>query len=257
MQVPKTTIIPAELCNFVLTSKLIRPFQVFIYLKSKCSGKIRLSKSDMDNVALDLGLKSGKTINSCIKKLIEINWVGFSPRSGFYFIKGFEKIRKQHKFYRRRGVEFNLDEIRDLKGFLIATSISLLINAQKRRKRAVERSMSGSKTPACLRSFYFEIANEALAKILRISISTAFEWKNLAEKQGYIKIRKHFAEIDVNPKLAKEFKSQKGVPSHLIRFRAGKLWIQKSDTVVSYINFRRRAKITEFNKNTNSYYPFF
>lgn len=257
MPVPKTTLIPAEMCVYVLTSKLVRPFQVFILLKSKCCGKMRLSKSDMDNVALELGLKSGKTISTCLKKLIEINWVGYSKRSGYYFIKGFNQIRKQHKFYRRRGAEFSLDEIKNLKGFLIATTIGLLINAQKRRRWAVELSMGGSKTPAYLRSKYFEMANEALAKILKISISTAFEWKNLAEVQGYIKIRKRFTELNIDPKCSYRLKRLKGVPGHLIRYHDGKLWIQKSDTVFSNVTFRRRAKITEFNKITNSYELFF
>jgi hypothetical protein len=253
MPVPKTTIIPAEMCSYVLSSKLVRPFQVFVYLKSKCSGKIKLNKEDLDNVASKLGLKSERTVKYCLKKLIDSRWIGFSPRSGFYFIKGYDQIRIQHKFYRRRGAEFSLDEIKDLKAFLIATTIGLLINAQKRRRRAVEPSMARSKTPASLRSFPFEISNEALAKILGISVSTAFEWKNLAAKQGYIKIRKHYAEIDIDPRFSQEFKNKRGVPGHLLRYRSGKLCIQKSDTVVSHITFRRRAKITEFNKKTNSY----
>lgn len=242
--IPKTINIPIELCFDALSTKKVRPLQVFVYLKLKCSGKIKISQQFLKNIANDLGLKSSKTVITSIVDLQNRQWISKSNKSGYYFVKGFESIRKLLNLSKRAGAEFIINDIKNFKAFLIAAIISHLINLQQRRLKAVERSKGDSKTSAFKQSLYYPMANAALAKIMGISISTAFEWKKLAEKQGYIKIRAIPRKIDyLNPHILNQFKKYGDMPSNQLRLKNGIIYEQQPDIVLSTVTLRRRRKL--------------
>src|SRR5665811_967091 len=101
--IPKTINIPIELCFDALSTKKVRPLQVFVYLKLKCSGKIKISQQFLKNIANDLGLKSSKTVITSIVDLQNRQWISKSNKSGYYFVKGFESIRKLLNLSKRAG----------------------------------------------------------------------------------------------------------------------------------------------------------
>lgn len=245
MALPLTLVIPTEMCLYALKNRFVRQFQVYVYLKSLCSGKIILGKKDLERIAIDLGLKSIKTVKDCINELLKKNWMGFSKRSGHYFIKGFDEIRQLCSFYFRGAAEFCIDDIQCFKEFLTAVVIGSLINTQKSAILAVERKMGRSKTPAGMRtSKYFPIANKALSEILNVSISTAYELKRASKNQGFIKIRNN-REIVVNikPENLNEFKKYGNTPRNIIRCSKGRIFLQLPDLCYSKIHFRRRKKL--------------
>jgi len=243
----KTIIIPIEICAYALTKKEVRALQVFIYLKLKCSGKIKINQQFLKNIAIELGLKSIKPIKTSIADLLLRHWISRSNKSGYYFVKGFERIRKLHNFRKRTGAECSISDIKNFKAFLIASVISNLIIAQKRRLRAVERTKGGSKTSAFKQSFFYPVANGALAKILGISISTAYEWKKLAKKQGYIKIRANSRKIDyLDPETLNQFKKYGDRPVKGTRTKKGHVFEQLPDNVYSSVSLRRRRKLEVF-----------
>jgi hypothetical protein len=240
----KTINIPIEICSDALKKRRVRALQVFIYLKLKCSGKIKIDQQFLKNTANELGLKSIKTIKASITDLLHRHWISISNKSGYYFVKGFDRIRKLHNFQKRNGAEFSIDDIKKFKAFLIAAIISNLINAQKRRLKAIELSKGGSKTTAFKQSFFYPVANGALAKILGISISTAYEWKKLAKKQGYIKIRANSRKIDdLYPETLNQFKKYGDKSVKGIRTKKGHVFEQLPDNVYSKVSLRRRRKL--------------
>lgn len=240
----KTINIPIELCAYALSAKIVRLLQVLVYLKLKCSGKIIINRQFLKIIATELGIKSIKTIETSIADLQKRQWISKSNRSGYYFVKGFERIRKLHNFRRRNGAEFSINDIKKFKAFLISAVISNLINAQKRRLRAVERPKGGSKTSAFKQSLFYPVANGALAKILGISISTAYEWKKMAKKQGYIKIRANSRKMDyLDPETLNQFKKYGDISVKGIRTKKGHVFEQLPDNVYSKVSLRRRRKL--------------
>lgn len=141
--VKKPIIIPIEVCQDALTNKTVRKLQVFIWLKLNCSGKIKINPDVEKSIAQSIGVKSHKTVKSSIQYLLEKQLITRSKKSGYYFVKGFESIRRVEGFTKRTGAEFNLKYIKNFKGFLVAAVISQLISVQKRRLWVIERKKTG------------------------------------------------------------------------------------------------------------------
>ncbi len=246
-------LIPVEMCSFALSQKFIRPCQLYIYLKSKCSGKIILHKKDLKLIAETLGLSSGRTIQNNLKILRQANWIGYNPKTNIYFIRSFDCVRTQHGFISRSCAEFDKREIKQFKAFLAGAIISNLVNSQRRGKWITERQKGRSNQIIRQPSVYFPVANLALAKVLNVSISTAFEFKKLAHKAGYIKLEKNFKDTRVNPKFAKAYKRNYSEIAHKIKFHQGKLMIQGIDTVFPCVRFKRRKKIETYIKGNSNF----
>lgn len=232
------------MCHEALYNNKVRALQTFVWLKIRCSGKIKITKEVLVDMAKDLDLKSIKTIKSNIEYLLDKHWITHSKKSGYYFIKGFEDIRKMEGMSKRTGVEFDITDIRNFKGFLIGSVISNLIGIQRRRLWVTERQKGGSITVTHKPPTFFPVANNAIAKIFNVSISTAWEWKKLAQKQRFIRIRKNYNAVKINPdflpalrKYGEESFARKA------RFWKGKVREQLPDTITSNLTLRNRKKL--------------
>ena len=248
---PKTIIIPIEMCHYALYNNKVRALQIFVWLKMKSSGKIKITKQVLEDMANDLGLKSIKTIKSNIDHLQEKKWITLSKRSGYFFISGFERIRKMEGFAKRTGAEFDIKDIRNFKGFLIGSEVSNLIGIQRRRLWVTERQKGGSMTVTHIPPTFYPVANMVIAKIFNISLSTAWEWKKLAQKQRFIRIRRNFRPLKVNPgvlpalrKYGEESFTRKA------RFWKGKIREQLPDTIATNMTLRNRKKLRSDGKKS-------
>ena len=232
--------IPIDLCEFTIRKRFYRPLQLFIYLKTICSGKIRSGDLDLQEAGNAIGLSSVRAVKNNLNKLKQENWIGFNKKSNYYFIRGFDKIREQYGFKARGAVEF---EILSLKAFIAAAIIAKLINSQKRKRKATERVKGRSNHIACLSSIYFPVANKGLAKILSISISTAYELKLLAEAAGYISIKKTFIWTGIQKGEAPFFK--RGLPelANKVKTETGEIRLQGIDQVSHRLRFDKRKKL--------------
>jgi len=247
--------IPVELCQWALANKHVRELQVFIWLKMNCSGKIKITPEVLHNITKELGLKSAKTVKSAISVLMDRKWITFSKRSGYYFIKGFESIRKKEGFKRKTAVEFSIRDIRRFKGFLVAAVISNLIAVQKKREWLSERKNGRSKTEGHLPSLFFPVANIVIAKIFKISLSTAWEWKKLAQKQRFIRVRRNSKALKVDTNLLPALRKYSDDSlSAKLRFSKGKIQEQLPDTIATNLTLKSRKKIRKGMENFRKIY---
>lgn len=240
--------VPVELSAKVLSCKLIRPFQIYLKLNSMCSGKIKIDNAVKNYLLNELNLKSVKTVNANLKILLSLNWVGYNPKSQIYFIRGIDQLRKIEKCFSRAACEFRINDINKLKAFLVGSVISNLINRQKRIKKTLERNNGRSKHGCSGSPDDFPIANEALAKCLKVALSTAYEHKQIAVQHGYLKIRPVLHPIIYGGKhLFKELKIlyRKADPdkAHLVRVFNNHLYFQGTDHVSTNLQVVRRRKI--------------
>ncbi len=231
------------MCQSALMNKTVRELQVFIWLKMYCSGKLKITAEVLRNIMADLGISSVKTVWVGINSLLNKGWITLSRRSGYYFIRSFERIRELEGFSKRTGAEFSFRDIKNFKGFLVGAVISQLIAVQKKKEwlLVTERIKGRSLTVTSIPHLYYPVANDALAKILGVSKSTAYEWKQLARKQGFIKIRRKYRKLGyLDTGNINQYKKYGDMTAGRICFREGKYYEQLADTVYSKIVLKSR-----------------
>jgi hypothetical protein len=198
---------------------------------------------ELTYIAETLDLKTKKAVKNNINLLLERNWIDFDKSTGYYYIRGFDKIRKLLGLKKRTGAEFNSKDIKKFKGFITGAVIGYLAISQRRKRRAGDLNSGRSNAPARHNLQYYEVANTGIAKILKVSVSTAFEYKQLAKKEGYILVKKRLLSIGVPAKYIELYKNVNPDEANKIRTSNGDLLIQQIDLITPCISFRRRKKI--------------
>ncbi len=232
-------LIPIELCEFCLVNKISKPFQLYMLLKLRCSGKKRISKSEINEMATELGYRSERSIRNNLKELQKYNFVGHNPKSGYFFIRSFDKIRVMHGLMNgRMGVFFYKEDLKSFKAFLIGAVIAKTVYINKMREKALGLRRESPKHSAP--SSYFPISHSFLANNLDIASSTAADYKNIAAKAGYITIKKVLTPLDIDWRIVHLYKRAVPEEAHKIRVLNKNVFLQESDLVGSNMEFKRR-----------------
>ena len=236
-------LIPIELIIYSYRNKFIRPFQLYVFLKAISSGKIRLTKSDISHIAGLFGLKSARAITNNLKLLISKKWISYCNRSSYYFIRGYDKVGLLNEVNCLKRAEFDARKISEFKAFLGGAIISYLVNRQKWAKWLRERKNGRSLQSFHKPTIYFPVASLTLAKLLCISISTAFELKALAVRFGYVSVKKNFTHTGLTKSNLNQFKRTMPEIAHRVRIRRKKIVIQDTDTFCPGVRLKKRKKI--------------
>ena len=83
--------IPISLCQLVLQKKLVKPFALYLILKTHGSGKLKINRSVINAIAHQQGVNQ-RTIKNNLARLCELNWTGFNPKSSILFVRGFDSL---------------------------------------------------------------------------------------------------------------------------------------------------------------------
>lgn len=202
--------IPVGIIDFVLQHKFSKPFQLFIYLKCNSSGKVHEHSRLFYSISQQFDIKDQRTINTYLGKLLSLNWIGYNPHSGYYFIRSFDAIRKKHNIKNRKAAIFDYRDINlAAEAFLPGAIICSEIKAQqyywevsKRRLAKFATKILGvanqnfpaSDTP---RPDYYGLSNKSIGTRLYCKQTRACELKQQAEQAGYLKTKKQFDVIAV------------------------------------------------------------
>lgn len=248
-------LVPVDMCEFVCREKFFRPAQIYLYLKSQCSGKIKLTSKVIEEAADAIGV-SYRTIKNNIKKLIQRNWIGLDKKSKMCFVRGFDKVCKIESWKSKTGAWWNVTKVKLTKGFFIGACISYLARVQKRNKflelrekrLSAQQRVSAKHDKRFSLPTHYPMACNALAQIYGISTSTAYLWKQLADKYGFIDLKKKVKHISSNPKEYPYIKKGMSEVAHLLFIgRNGCIYMRLPDEVAPLVTFKRRPK-TKSNK---------
>lgn len=239
----KTMCLPVELCQYVLTNKLTSPLKLFLALKFRCDGITKLNKEDLIEIGSSIRLTSYRAVKNNLNKLIQLNWVGYNTKTQIYFIRGFERIRTQLRFKRRKGAEFSISDIPEIKAFCFSSVVTTLINEQKRKIWNKEGGVQSNGCALQPPSNSFPVALKALSKILNISPSTAFLFKQEAIRIGYLKRTKYCIKSNIPSKQIKLFKKKNKEIANMVYIQNGKLRIRDIDRIQSFVILKRRKNI--------------
>ena len=240
-------LISVEFAEMVVREKWTNLFKLYLYLKwySK-SGKIKLKdKTIYQN--RPKGLKDRETFRKNLKQLISLNWVGYNPKSGYLFIRGFNFLNSQHGVKSKSAVLFYYEEnINYLQVFLFAAVVghkAIWQVSRKRFGRKKGRSKQNRRSPAFL---YAQHYNGFLADIFQLDKARIRRLKKKAKELGYLNFRHVFDDsTKIHIKNSKELKTLKIHYPEIgkrVRYIDEKLVIQQADSFESLLHFRRRRK---------------
>jgi len=242
----RSLLLPTDLCQFVLMNKLAKPFQLFVLLKACCSGKFKITEKEIEDIRVILGLESTRTVANNLKVLQKRNWIGYNKKSGYYFIRSFAAVKSIEKLKFKTAAEFTTNLIRDFKAFLVGAVIGNIIRFKIWQIRELEQINGCSKHSSNLRFRYYKMANTYLSKILNVSISTAYEYKQLARDAKFILIEPtirriwankcKFALADQATKIRKCYREIE----HKIRIFPHGVFEQMEDRVLACISLKRK-----------------
>lgn len=256
--------IPIVLCHLVIRKKFFRPFQIWLYLKGRCSGRIKITSKELKIIAQDLRV-TPRTVKNNLKILKTKNWLGEDPNYRYYFfIRGLKKVMDIEKIEGRKAIctsiKYEVNNFQKFKGFIIGASIGYLTNYQKWKricKLKLEYLKVNSKHDLSKHiPSYFPVSCTAYAKIFGCCIRTASKHKKLAKITGYIKIKKvlnpiYLLEKKVEAKYASHYKKANPEIAHKVRIINGYLHFEDSDLIQPSSSLEYSKKHSSFSKRSS------
>lgn len=190
-----------------VTQGMEKALGIFLYLKFNSSGKIHKDALPFRTIKWDLGISQERTFMKHFKKLLDANWIGFNNITGYYFIRGFDRLRIEYNYKSRQAVTLQYHDLRVLKAFLVAAIIGSKVNLQKyywqyvaKRKLKPVANKRDATSPAKVYvnqvpPEYHGLGLNGIAKLLGCKKTRASQLKNSAAKAGFIKVNHKFSEL--------------------------------------------------------------
>lgn len=161
---------------------------------------------EFKDIKKKVGIKDNRTLSKHLLSLRKLNWVGYNPKSGYYFIRSFAFVMEQQGFKGFQAVKCHPQtDLKNFDAFLFATVIGAkvkrfeyFVNRQRWASRFVtnKRGVTNHNLqPSSDLPEYFGLSVATMAKTLKLSHSRAWELKNEAEKHGYLKSNNKFKEL--------------------------------------------------------------
>ncbi len=258
---------PLYLCEFAIHKKFFSPLRLYIYLKTRCFGQLRITPKLKRVIAKDLSI-SVRHIDNLLDLLIKRNWIGYYQFSGYYYIRGFDKIREIEGLCGRRGVwlsvEKDINNSKIFKAFVIGAVVGRLANVSKykeRHKQELEHFTGSSEHNSCnahSTSTHFPVSCEAMSKIFGIAISTASLYKKLASSYKFIEVKGNLKRIilgkskkEKDAEFVNSYRASYPEIAHKIVVRKGKVFLQEADVVAARMEYTKKwrpAKNKKFNE---------
>ena len=177
--------VPIELIEFAFKRAKISEVGTYLACQLIYSGKARISDKPAVQVASALSVSS-RTVYRAFKWLNNRDWIGKDEVNGWMFFRGIDRIHEMEGFrYSKSAVLFKKD-LAQLKGFFIGAILSNFIGntgtgTEQRRRRSGQ---------SC-----FPVSLSIVQKLFNVSEKTAFNYRKLAEKQGFIKMHPNLKQV--------------------------------------------------------------
>ncbi|MCB9230778.1 MAG: hypothetical protein H6581_03905 [Bacteroidia bacterium] len=232
-------LIQVELAEFVLKNKLVKVFRLWLYLKMISRGKVFLSYGFRKQLIEDLSIRDYKTLQSYLKQLKKLNWIGLGKGDEVY-LRSFRTIRELHHFETSTCAILYPEFLEALQDYLVAVVIGDMINFQVRARWRQERKNRRSFQCQPRLFPYFGVSNSLISARLAISLSRARQLKQGAEKAGFISNTPMFTPLEIPEIEIPIYKKHCPFNAPKIRFINEKYVLQSYNKVDHYLTFRSR-----------------
>jgi hypothetical protein len=197
--------IPIGIAEYVVQNKLERTFRVFLYLKNTSNGIVSSKEISFSELCNNTGIKDTRSIQKYIKKLLDINWIGYNKKTGNYFIRSYQRLKQSVGVVTKHGVNIDLKDLKTLKWQLCTGLIYFRLNGLKKaqlRRVRLKVGTSALKRYGAIQIFkqqglrsYFGLSNSQLSYLFKCSKSEANRIKTACIKANLLVANKKYKRL--------------------------------------------------------------
>lgn len=242
-----TLSVPIELFIKAQQMGFKRELAFFLLLKLVYrNGKTRLDGTERSFLELTNQIKTRKTTKKIISKLLDLNFLSYNPKTQYYILRSFDKIRKLLNLESRLAFPigyYNYQKLDAVTGAVIYGYLHKDFWRKVKREKSVQ--IKGSTCNFQSATFNFKnhfapVSVYGVQQIFDIPIATASRLKTAAKKEKYIKVKHNFEQITIDEAVILKYNRLKKAE---LRFRKGKYYLQSIDTVCPLFYFKKRKSL--------------
>ena len=188
-----------------------------------------------------------------LDELLQLNWIGYNPKTKYVHLRSFRKICLELKLGFTKVVPCSQRELTDNKYFIYAVIINVKLYQQKSAiKLQKGRAPVANKSEATLQGPYPGLGKFGLGILLNCSPTTALRIKAKCLELGFIRVHKKSRKIMTLPKpdfnLSPYLKEIYANKSFLLKFRKNhqtgliEVYEQLKDEMVPLLKVKKRGE---------------
>ncbi|MEH6512962.1 MAG: hypothetical protein V7734_07660 [Maribacter arcticus] len=190
-------------------------------------------------------IKSRKTTKKYISALLEMQFLIYNARTGYYLIKAFDKIRSMQHFKTRLAFPIgyqNYNKLDAVTGAVLYGYLHKDFWRKVKQKKSVQIKGCTYYFPKVNFNYKTQLAPVSvygLKQIFNIPIATASRLKSAAKSEHYLKVKTNYEKISSD----KAFIMNKVDETDNLRYKNGKYYLQLIDTVCPLFYFIKRKSL--------------
>lgn len=227
-------------------------FQLFCWLKTKCSGHFKLTNQLMFAAYHDLSVNR-QTLNNRMKWLLENKWIGLNSKTGNYHLNSFKLIHRRTKLSTKTGILWDEYDFKNFNAFVYTAIFTTIarnkwwIDQQKFKeegRKLTKVGMNKGRSRKCLGFRSYSLPLEYLAKAIGISIPTVCRMKVEAQKVGFIVVKHQLKKIEIEHAQIANYRKFAPEPHRTVLFQ-NKLFEQLPDLITPFVVAKKRCNLKQ------------
>lgn len=203
--------IPMDLLEYAQKNNLVKSLRIFIYLKCTSNGILNECSQIFQNMPAYLGIKSHKTIQKHLRRLCDLNWVGYDVKARKLYIRGMTYVFKKCGLESGLAIVFDFLWIGKFKEFVDAALVARQIYKIKYRVRkeksepAIKNSPKRSRKSLVAKQGslfllidgldYTGVSLVTMASLFNCSKSNAVKRKQAAIRANFLSFKKRWKRL--------------------------------------------------------------
>jgi hypothetical protein len=238
--------VPVSIANWAVRESRTTMVALFIELKRRSKGHLRLSTPEMKDVCEALSI-SHQTFYKFRNELIQRNWIGYNKAKKLYHIRSWRFVCNVLDVPGRTNVEGHVDTLKTFHDFCFSVDLA---NFVKHREKAARPQDPGRKQRTKIKqrnNFALSTGEESeanklgvvlLAERYGVSKQTISRWKGQAKKGRFLTYKHNYAATDVCESRIHELRKSYPEYENRIVAKEGKCYVQLTDSFSFDIKFR-------------------
>ncbi len=229
--------------SFFLCLKLVYP-----------DGKVKLNEDDLTFLEFICQISSRKTTLKYINLFLELNFLRYNEKTGYYLLSSFESIRQFHDWKVRSAFPVslsNFDKVKAITGAIIYGYLHRDFWRKLKREKSVQIRGCTYHFPLDTKNIinsYAPVSVIGVCKIFGISIASASRLKKAAIKEDFIKVKKNFEKSFTENKTELLLYNKYADYKTSMFYRDGEYRLQSIDTICPQFYFQKRTKLKTYNR---------
>ncbi len=177
--------VPVELCEHAIKQNFVREAQIYLSGLYLYSGKVHINNDPYGLISSTCDT-SERTVYDKIRTLRKCDWIGKDARNGWIFFRGLNYVHRIEGWKYSRSALMFKDDLKNAKAFFIG---AVLANFIKSRVTGTDQQSKRSQQSRC------PVSLSIVEKLFDVSQKTAFNYRKLAEKHGFIKMYPNLKQV--------------------------------------------------------------